>query len=267
MEIARNAVFEGEKLVLKGLAEKRLIDLIGKKLGYKCSISGDGFEIHVDSASRAREVYKDVMRLIMRTSYIERLGFRFCNILGYSFLIYLSEYKDGIEDEVNNNPLSEELDVVTLPDKDGYYYSTLYGIDNIKVPAILTLGNLFINELSEIIEKGFSLPELVELGEMSKKVLKLERFGDTTLAGLARKFEKLLSIEDMLRKIIAVRSALLADSVITGSVRYEELQRVRRLGNGLCVYLSRKLRKHFEVAEGDTVSVRVINGKAFLERI
>ncbi|ADC66623.1 hypothetical protein Ferp_2516 [Ferroglobus placidus DSM 10642] len=129
------------------------------------------------------------------------------------------------------------------------------------------LGNLFASELSEVVEKGLSLQELVELGKLSRKPLKIERFGDKTLTKLVKIFEKLSSIEDTLKKIMAVRSAILVDSIIASSARYEELQKVRRLGNGLCVYLSRKLRNYFEVVEGDTVSVKVVDGKVILERI
>ncbi|WP_456328438.1 AbrB/MazE/SpoVT family DNA-binding domain-containing protein [Archaeoglobus sp.] len=264
MEIARNAVFEKEKLILKGFASKRLADLIEGNISYKCSMSSNNLEIYVGSASRAREVYKDVMKIIMHTPHIEKFGFRFCNVLNYGFLIYLTEYRDGIENEVNNNPLSEELDIVTLPDRDGYYYSTLYGIDNINIPAILTLGNLFVNELSEIIEKRLSLPDLVEVEKMSKKILKLERMGNSTLLRLARGFEKLSSIEETLKKVIIVRSVL---SNIVKGYSYEELQKVRKLGNGLCVYLSKKIRKHFDVREGDTVSLRVEDENVILRKV
>ena len=40
--------------------------------------------------------------------------------------------------------------------------------------------------------------------------------------------------------------------------KYVEVQRVRKLGNGLCVYLSRNVCKFFPVESKDLVLVRVL---------
>ncbi len=111
------------------------------------------------------------------------------------------------------------------------------------------------------------MPEFLELKEISKNVLRLERLGDTILARLARNFEKIVSLEETLTKIIAVRHAVSCELAIAGNIEHAEIQKIRRLGNGLCVYLSKTLRDKLDIKEGDAVSVRVLTGKIFIEKV
>lgn len=107
----------------------------------------------------------------------------------------------------------------------------------------------------------------MELKEISKNVLRLERLGDITLARLARNFEKIASLEETLTKIIAVKQAISCEVAIAGNIEHAEIQKIRRLGNGLCVYLSKPLRGRLGIREGDAVSVRVLAGKIFIEKV
>jgi hypothetical protein len=63
-------------------------------------------------------------------------------------------------------------------------------------------------------------------------------------------------VDEVLRKAYVVRSVLMGFGD-----RYVEVQRVRKLGNGLCVYLSRNVRKFFPVESKDLVLIRVLEGE------
>lgn len=265
MEIARNIIFKEGKLILKGLNDEKLAEMLEKEV--KVHLNSDGLVIPVNSKDEAVEMYKRAANAVLHTPYLEKLGFSYREILDYRFLIYLTEYRDGVENEILNNPLNREFDIVTLPNRDGYYYSTLYGIDNINIPVMLSIGNLFARELVEIVESNPSLMELLELKRISENVLRLERFGEGKLAKLARNLERIETIEKTIKKMLAVRSAFSCEVAIAGNVEHAEIQKIRRLGNGLCVYLSKRLRRKLGVDENDFVSVRVLAGKIFIEKV
>lgn len=67
--------------------------------------------------------------------------------------------------------------------------------------------------------------------------------------------------------MLAVRFAFSYEFAIAGNSEYEETQKIRRLENGLCVYLSRNLRESINIKEGDAVSVKIISGKIFIEKV
>jgi len=264
--IAENVSFGSNGLVIDGLGNVRLAEILKRKLGVEASVEDSKLVVQVSSMNEAVKVYRRIVKVILRSPYIEVLGFRFREILGYRFLVYLREYRDGIEKEIADDPLSEDFDIVTLPDEEGYYYSTLYGVDNINIPVLLTMGGLFAKELAELVENNPSLSELLSLKEISKNILKLERLGDTVLARHARNFEKIASIEETIFKIMAVRQALSYEIAIVGNIEHAEIQKVRRLGNGLGVYLSKNLRRVLGIKEGDVVSIRVLAGRILIER-
>lgn len=266
MEIARNVAFDGGKVIFSNLSERKILDMLAEEFA-NAHLTPDGLVIPASSKHEAMEIYVRVASAIRLTPYLEKLGFSYRDIFGYRFLIYLTEYSDGLEREILDNPLSREYEIVTLPDRDGYYCSTLYGIDNINLPAILVLGNLYARELLEVVEANPGLMELLDLKRISGNVLRLERFGEARLAKLAGNLEKIERIEDTVKKMLAVRSAISHEVAVAGDVEHDEVQKIRRLGNGLCVYLSKNLRDMLGIKEGDAVSVRVISGKIFIEKV
>ncbi|MEM4645828.1 MAG: hypothetical protein QW421_06755 [Archaeoglobaceae archaeon] len=56
--------------------------------------------------------------------------------------IYLAYY-DGIDVAIEKT--SPKMDVASLPDDSGYYYSTLYGLDNIRIPIIYSFLPQLLN--------------------------------------------------------------------------------------------------------------------------
>ncbi len=266
MEIAKNVVFVDGKVVLKGLSDRKILEMLPKEFS-NAYLDLEGLIIPANSLEEAQDIYVKVVNAIRLTHNLERLGFSYREILGYGFLIYLSEYRDGMEREILDSPLSRKYDIVTLPNRDGYYYSTLYGIDNVNLPATLVIGNLYARELHEIVEANPSLMDLLDLKRISENVLRLERLGESRLANLARNLEKIEKIEETIKKMLAVRFAFSCEFAIAGNAEHEEPQKIRRLGNGLCVYLSRNLRDRIGIKEGDAVSVKVISGKIFIEKV
>lgn len=261
MEIAENAFYNEGKLILKGAGDSA--EVLRKEGVEAYSENGD-LTIYVESLEEALETYREVVRALLHTKHLENLGFSFREIFGYSFLIYLKEYREGMENKLLNHPLKGDFDIVTLPNKEGYYYSTLYGMDNLNVSAILVLGNLFARELMEVVENNPSLMELLELKRVSS--IRLERF-DSKLSELIRSLERVESIEEVIKKMIAVRFAFSCEITIAGNIEHAEVQKIRKLGNGLCIYLNRNLRKILEVKEGDVVAVKALDGKLIVEKV
>ncbi len=261
MEIAENALYYGGRLTLKGVSDA---EEILRRKGIEARKEGDDITIHAESIQEALEIYRNAVRALLHTEHLEKFGFSFREIFGYGFLIYLKEYREGMEDALLKHPLRQDFDIVTLPNREGYYYSTLYGIDNLNVSAILALGNLFARELMEILENNPSLMELIELKKISG--VRLERF-DSGLSKLVRSLERVERIEEIVKKMLAVRFAFSNEIAVAGNVEHAEVQKIRRLGNGLCIYLSRKMKRLLGVKENDAVAVRFVSGKVLVEKI
>lgn len=266
MEIARNVFFDDGRVILKGLSERKILQILPEELS-NAEQNSENLVIPVKSQEEALDVYVKVVDAIRLTHYLKWLGFSYREVFGYGFLIYLSKYRDRMGNEVLDNPLSKKYYIVTLPNRDGYYYSTFYGIDNVNLQAMLVVGNLYARELLEIVEANPSLMEMPDLKRISENVLRLERLGESRLANIAKNLKKIESLEDTVKKILAVRFAFSCKLAIAGNVEHEEAQKIRKLGNGLCVYLSRNLRDMIGIKEGDAVSVRVISGKIFIEKV
>lgn len=267
MEIAKNVVFEDGKVVFTAFGEEsegRILQLLLPEELVHAYFDQERLVIPARSVEEAMDVYVKVVDAVRFTPYLEKLGLSYREVFGYSFMIYKAPYRDGLEKAVSENPVSRKYDVVTLPNRDGYYYSTLYGIDNVNLPALLVVGNLYARELLEIVEANPSLPDLLDLKRVSESLLKLERLGEAKLANLARNVEKVEKIEEIVKKMMAVRLAFSTEFAIAGNFEHTEVQKIRRLGNGLCVYLSKKVRERVRVEEGDHVAVGVISGKIFV---
>ena len=265
-QITEYAYYDGRKLTLENLKDPKLSELLKEKLGIDAFADDNGLHVKVESSKEAEEVYVTIAKTLLRTHHLEKLGFRYYDVFDYSFLVYLKQYRDGIEGELKRNPLSREFDIATLPNESGFYYSTLYGIDNIHIPAMLVLSNLFADDVKEFVDAGFTIQDFLDLKELSRDKLKIERFGGDSLLETIERFERVSSVEDVMVKLISVRRALSNEVVISGKVEYSELQKVRKLGNGLAVYISRQIRRLLEIKESDLVSVRVVNKKICIER-
>ncbi|MDI3498158.1 hypothetical protein [Archaeoglobus sp.] len=261
-EIGKNVIFSGGEVVFIGVDDEKLVEVYPE-----AEIDDSNLIIPVKSVEEAFEVYREVLKLIRNTPLIEKLGFSYKEVFGYGFLVYLNEYKSGIEDELMENPARKEFDIVTLPNKDGYYYSTLYGLDNLNIPALLVVGNLYAEELRKLVEKSPSLMELFELKKLKEKMTLLERFGEAGTLQFLRSLEKIEAVDEIVKKMLAVRFSFSIDLALAGKVEHSELQKIRKLGNGLGIYLSRSVRNKVSLQEGDLVSVRVLDGKLLAEKV
>jgi len=229
--IAKGVRYEEGELVFEGLKDAEVLF----RGDFKFRVEGKDLRFFVGDLSGAKKVYKEVVKRLAMSRFAGRIGFKYCRALGYSFLIYLERYEDGIEERVRRDPMVEDFDIVTLPNDDGYYFSTLYGLDNLNVPLVA----VFSNTLRSYLDFDLSLHDLVNSWR-----LKFEE------SELKRKVER---VDDVLQKAYVVRSVLKGFGD-----KYVEVQRVRKLGNGLCVYLSRNVRKFFPVESKDLVLVRVL---------
>jgi len=184
--IARGIRYEGGEIILEGLKNAKSLF----RGDYEFRIEGEDLRIFVGDWLSAKRVYREVVKRLAMSRFAEKVGFKYCRALGYSFLIYLEEYKEGLEERVKRDPMGEDFDVVTLPNDDGYYFSTLYGLDNLNVPLVA----VFANTLRSYLDFGSSLHDLVNSWR-----LKFEK------SELKRKVEW---VDEVLRKAYVVRSVL-----------------------------------------------------------
>ncbi len=186
------------------------------------------------------------------------------NILGFRFYIYFKPYRPGIESEIPRN-----MEIATLADKEGYYYCTLYGVDNLNVPFLVN----YLPRFREMeLEPG--LTELVEVAKMSEKKgwIMLDEKNIEVLRKIDE-FERLRSIEGVAFKSMLIRKAVEIASregsfiVLVGSEKMQELQRLRKLGNGFAVYLNEKVRKMTGIDENTNLRLRIVDGRIVIEKV
>jgi len=271
--LAGKVWFKGKECVIEDIRDERVVEVLNKTLELKAWVDEDGLHIELDvgAKDRATDVYIRIIKILTRgfPELLEKFGLRHYEILGYEFFVLLKEYSSGIEDELLTHPLSQLFDIATLPNKNGYYFSTIYGIDNINVPILMSFGKLFFDELKDVVSLNPSLEELAELKEISRSILRLERLGDGRLVKLAKNAKKLEELEKTLMKISAIRYVLTnaKDIVLVSKVLHEEVQKVRRIGNGLCIYLGRKLRSELGIHEGDFVDVKLLEKGMLIRKL
>ena len=229
--IAKGVRYEEGELVLEGLKNAESLF----RGDFKFRVKGKDLRVFVGDLLGAKRVYKEVVKRLAMSRFAERIGFKYCRALGYSFLIYLERYREGLEDRMKRDPMVEDFDIVTLPNDDGYYFSTLYGLDNLNIPLIAVFSNI----LRSYLDFDLSLHDLVNSWKLKFENSELKK--------------KVEWVDDVLRKAYIVRSVL-----VGFGDKHIEVQKVRKLGNGLCVYLSRNVRKYFPVENNDLVLVRVL---------
>jgi len=184
-------------------------------------------------------------------------------IFGFRFYIYPERYRPGIESRIPRG-----RDIATLANEEGYYFCTLYGVDNLRVPFLVN----YLQRLKEI-ELKPELTELLELARMAeKKGWMLLDKGKPEDLERVEKFERLRSIEEVVFKSMLIRRAVEIASkegnliLIAGSEKRLEEQKLRRLGNGFAVYLSEKVRKMAGIEMDSTLKLRVVDGRIVIEK-
>jgi len=194
---------------------------------------------------------------------LQREKLREVEMLGFRFYIYAEPYSPGIESRIPRG-----VEIATLANEEGYYYCTLYGVDNLKVPFLVN----YLPRLREIdLEPG--LTELVEVAKMSEKKGWF-MLGEKNIEKLEKieEFERLRSIEEVVFKSMLIRKAVEIASkagsfiLLMGSEKLQDLQKLRRLGNGFAVYLNEKVRKMTGIDESSNLKLRLIDGRIVIEK-
>lgn len=200
------------------------------------------------------------------------MGFIEIETPGYRFLIYPEKYYDGIDKAIEKT--SPKMDVASLPDDSGYYYSTLYGLDNIRIPIIYSFLPQLLN-LRFLSEK--SLTELVNTVEYYRRRMGILMKEETEENKTIEAIEKLGKIEELIFRCMITRAVIkeLASNrysdpkglvYFAGVLRHSEEQKLRDLGNGKAIYLSKEIRKKLGISDEDKLRVKVVGDNILIEK-
>lgn len=228
------------------------------------------------SADFALDIYKKILIEILTncklySSKVLRLAY--IDNFGYKLVVILHPYSDELRRDIEEGRIIlPDVDFATLPDRDGNYYSSAYGLDNLSTPVLYSFSNLFIDDLVGVLDANISEKDFKNLESLESTLITLKRMGKDAgevkrLVGLV---EGLMRSERIIRKAVITRaivSSIGVNNVVIGNVKGECISKVRRLGNGLGIYLNRKVRKISMLEEGDIVSITLADGVLLVRKL
>jgi len=229
------------------------------------------------SADFALDIYKKILMEILTSCKLyssKVLKLAYIDNFGYKLVVILHPYSDELRRDIEEGRIVlPDIDFATLPDRDGNYYSSAYGLDNLSIPILYSFSNLFIDDLVGVLDANISEKDFKNLETLESTLITLKRMGKDVgeIKRLVDLVEGLIRAEKIIRKAVITRaivSSINVDNVaIVGNVKSEYVSKIRRLGNGLGIYLNKEIRKTSMLEEGDTVSVTLIDKMLLVRKL